>query len=118
VPDHPDVGRLVTWAGARAWRVAEVDDSGCVRLERWVNRNDVPELSTLRVEIGEGTPMDTADLARELYEAYGDDARWRNYQGRPMPQWNELGDQPPIQAHWIAVATHAERLLGKHTADG
>ncbi len=41
------------------------------------------------------------NLARDGYDAYGEDAGWRNYAGLPMPAWNELTDA--VRSHWVAA---------------
>ncbi|WP_329214776.1 hypothetical protein OG352_05135 [Streptomyces sp. NBC_01485] len=46
---------------------------------------------------------DPADLARTAYAAYGEATGGLNYQGLPMPDFNDLGDT--IQQAWIAAAT-------------
>lgn len=56
------------------------------------------------------------ELAKVAYQAYGDTTGWKNFQGNPMPQWEDLGDM--IQAAWVnasqAVATY---LQGPEPAD-
>lgn len=42
-------------------------------------------------------------LAKIGYQAYGDKADWKNYQGFPMPTWENLPEN--IKGYWIAVAT-------------
>jgi hypothetical protein len=42
------------------------------------------------------------ELAQSAYTAYGAATDHRNYQGLPMPEWNELGDT--IQKAWIAAS--------------
>ena len=42
------------------------------------------------------------DLARRAYEAYGVVTGGKNYQGNPMPAWEDLGDK--IQQAWRAAA--------------
>lgn len=32
-----------------------------------------------------------ATIGQVGYEAYGDTAEWRTFDGRPMPTWEELG---------------------------
>jgi hypothetical protein len=41
-------------------------------------------------------------LAIVGYEAYGDKANWKNYQGLKMPSFAELPDN--IKIYWIAAA--------------
>lgn len=41
-------------------------------------------------------------LGRIAYRAYGQATNNLNYQGLPMPQWDDLGE--PIQAAWINAA--------------
>lgn len=41
-------------------------------------------------------------LARVGYDAYGQSAEWENYEGLPMPTWDELGKR--IRGHWQAAA--------------
>jgi len=40
------------------------------------------------------------------YNAYGDRAKWRNYEGKPMPKWDEVPQH--IRDKW-AVAARAIR---------
>jgi hypothetical protein len=42
----------VTWNGSPGWTVEMEDDSGNVKISKWVPRNYIPEMSTLEVEIG------------------------------------------------------------------
>jgi hypothetical protein len=53
---------------------------------------------------------DMTELAKVGYRAYGETTGFKNYQGLPMPEWDELGET--IQAAWVA-ATRAvcETLL-------
>ena len=44
----------------------------------------------------------TEDRARRAYQAYGETTHFRNYQGLPMPAWEDLGT--PIQHAWMAAA--------------
>jgi len=37
------------------------------------------------------------------YEAYGDAADWKNYEGKPMPRWVELPQH--IRDKWAAAAS-------------
>jgi len=41
------------------------------------------------------------DLAHIGYDAYGAAADWKNYQGKPMPKWDEL--PPDIRMKWRAA---------------
>lgn len=50
--------------------------------------------------------MDAADerlesLAKAGYGAYGTLAEWKNFEGKPMPQWGEL--RPDIRDKWVAA---------------
>jgi hypothetical protein len=42
------------------------------------------------------------ELAKASYAAYGEATENRNYQGLPMPDWENLGDR--VQKAWIAAA--------------
>jgi hypothetical protein len=42
------------------------------------------------------------ELAKEGYQAYGDKAQWKNYQGLPMPVWDNLPEN--IKSYWVAAA--------------
>lgn len=55
--------------------------------------------------------MPTEILAREAYEAYADEAEWKNYQGLPMPEWQELPTK--IKNSWMAAVQRVEFVLGK-----
>lgn len=46
-------------------------------------------------------------LARIAYRAYGEATGNRNYQGQPMPAWEDLGET--IQQAWIAAAEQVRR---------
>jgi hypothetical protein len=45
-------------------------------------------------------PLEYAKIA---YAAYGAETDYKNYQGLPMPTWDELPDK--IKLAWIAAAT-------------
>lgn len=45
---------------------------------------------------------------RRLYAAYGASARWKAWDGRPMPDFDKLG--PKVQAHWTVTALCAAGL--------
>ncbi|WP_224249856.1 hypothetical protein [Hyalangium gracile] len=48
------------------------------------------------------------EVAREGFGAYNDaiEPRWQTHDGRPVPQWEELGDK--VRARWTAAA---ERIV-------
>lgn len=39
--------------------------------------------------------------AKSAYRAYGSVTNWKNYQGLPMPEWENLPDG--IRAAWVAA---------------
>ena len=41
-------------------------------------------------------------LGRVGYEAYGQHTRWQTYDGRAMPQWDDLSDR--TREAWAAAA--------------
>lgn len=43
-----------------------------------------------------------SDLGRKQYEDYGNFVHWKNFQGNPMPKWDELPQT--IRGAWAAVA--------------
>lgn len=49
------------------------------------------------------------DVAMRCYGAYAEVTDWKNYQGNPMPQWEELPDK--TQEAWIAASKEASRVL-------
>ena len=51
-------------------------------------------------------------LAKEGYDAYGEMAKWKNFQGADMPQWDALPDK--IKRSWCS-ATHA--IVKKYVDD-
>lgn len=53
-------------------------------------------------------PITIAQLARQLYDAYGQSAGWKNFQGNPMPTWEELPNN--IRANWSASARECVRM--------
>lgn len=46
--------------------------------------------------------MTDTRLAQLAYQAYGEQTDFKNYQGNPMPAWDDLGDA--IQDAWLAAA--------------
>ena len=46
-------------------------------------------------------PASYTELAEVAYVAYAKSAKNKNYQGKPMPAWDEL--PPRIRQHWIAA---------------
>lgn len=56
--------------------------------------------------MAQATPL---QLAQAAYAAYGDSTGGLNYQGRAMPDWDDLGDA--IQVAWVAAAGAVERTL-------
>jgi hypothetical protein len=46
--------------------------------------------------------LNIPSLARVGYEAYGAKADWKAWDGKPMPQWEEL--RPDIKEKWEAAA--------------
>jgi hypothetical protein len=57
------------------------------------------------------------NLAAVGYQAYGEWAGWKNYQGRPMPTWDELPD--PQRHAWEAAAwAIARRVNNESAGDG
>lgn len=43
------------------------------------------------------------------YEAYGQSRDWRTYDGKPMPQWNEL--PPEIVTAWEAASNAIVKVV-------
>lgn len=41
------------------------------------------------------------ELAKIAYEAYGKSSKGKNYQGKPMPEFDDLPEA--IKQHWIAA---------------
>lgn len=55
-------------------------------------------------------------MAKLAYGAYGQSTDFKNYQGKPMPKWDDLGDA--IQAAWVCAANAiAGYLMGPPAAD-
>lgn len=58
-----------------------------------------------------GMDDDEVTMAKLAYAAYGESTGNKNYQGLPMPDWNDLG--APIQGAWLAaVGAVADFLEG------
>lgn len=51
------------------------------------------------------TKLTIEEVAQIAYQAYGTVTDFKNYQGLPMPKWNEL--TPKIQEAWRAAALAA-----------
>ncbi len=54
-------------------------------------------------------------MAKLAYAAYGQTTDFKNYQGNPMPAFDDLGDT--IQAAWIAAANAVNNYLMGPTTD-
>lgn len=48
-------------------------------------------------------------LARNMYQAYGNTTDFKNYQGHPMPTWEELPEK--IKEAWIAAGKKAKHII-------
>jgi hypothetical protein len=48
-------------------------------------------------------------LAESAYNAYGETTDFKNYQGLPMPKWNELSER--IQSAWKAAVNDVMKQL-------
>ena len=59
------------------------------------------------------TDVDT--LARAAYDAYGDHTGHLNYQGLPMPIFDDLGDT--IQGAWRKAAARVDEMVRRELAD-
>lgn len=54
---------------------------------------------------GYGDSVNNDVLAQIAYDAYGESVGWKNYQGLPMPSWEDL--PPAIQQAWRAAVDAA-----------
>lgn len=52
-----------------------------------------------------GVSSDLIDRAKSAYRAYGSVTDFKNYQGLPMPEWDDLTEK--IRAAWIAATKNA-----------
>ena len=50
-------------------------------------------------------------LAQVAYAAYGERTGFKNYQDRPMPSWDQLGET--IQEAWIAAALAVQNRVNE-----
>lgn len=55
------------------------------------------------------------ERAKEAYSAYGAVTDHKNYQGLPMPEWNELTDK--IRAAWVEAVKSVYRHLQETGTD-
>lgn len=51
------------------------------------------------------------NIARFGYEAYGNDAGWKSYDGRSMPEWDDLPEN--VKRHWVAATREICDVFGK-----
>jgi hypothetical protein len=59
---------------------------------------------------------DQVVMARLAYAAYGRTTDFKNYQGNPMPKWDDLGDA--IQAAWVSASNAvSDYLMGPPAVD-
>ena len=50
-------------------------------------------------------------LAKEAFDAYGDEAQWLTWDNKPMPQWDKVGEV--VQKRWVASVKRTEAILLK-----
>lgn len=62
---------------------------------------------TYVIERADNQPVER--MARKGYEAYGNEADWKAYNGEAMPKWDELPDH--IQRKWCIAAQAIARFL-------
>ncbi len=55
----------------------------------------------------------TEMLARVAYHAYGEHTDFKNFQGNPMPKWEELPDR--IRGAWRQAAAAVRGALAEST---
>jgi hypothetical protein len=54
------------------------------------------------------------DLAEIGYNAYGEEAEWKTYDGKTMPKWEDLSQ--PIRNRWMAAAAAIKiNAIADHT---
>lgn len=53
--------------------------------------------------------MNIQEIAKLAYRAYGEVTDFKNFQGNPMPEWEQL--TPTIQRAWVAAVTDAQSRL-------
>lgn len=61
------------------------------------------------VEKAEPSDEELTQLAKEAYSAYGAVTDFKNYQGLPMPEWENL--TPTIKAAWKAATLSVDRNI-------
>lgn len=84
----------------------ELVSRGIERLAKWAD--DLAEHANATEPDTAYNTAPTADdlaLARSMFDAYGDHADWKAWDGRPMPQWSEVNDA--VRSHWVASAQRA-----------
>lgn len=59
-------------------------------------------------------PVDWEELAKVAYRAYGEVTDFKNFQGNPMPDWNDL--TPTIQQAWQAAVKKSVSVFVHHCA--
>jgi hypothetical protein len=58
--------------------------------------------------------LSAEELGRVGYEAYGDHAEWKAFDGRPMPRWDDL--RADIKEKWAVAALAIQNELAGLTA--
>jgi len=48
---------------------------------------------------------DPTDRARSMFNAYNEQGGWKTFDGRPVPPWEDLGDD--VRGRWVAAARAA-----------
>lgn len=54
--------------------------------------------------------MTPEEIAKEAYREYGQVTNFLNYQGLPMPEWDQLPEK--IRQAWISASTHVWKRAG------
>ena len=48
-------------------------------------------------------------FAESAFNAYGEKARWKTFDGRDMPRWDQVGED--VQQRWVAAVKDVFRKL-------
>lgn len=55
-------------------------------------------------------------FAQEAFNAYGDKANWKTWDGKPMPHWDAVGDD--VQGRWVAAIKRVFQVLAVRSESG
>lgn len=103
-------GVVVRLRSGGPWMTAGSRETDGTFLCHWFTTSNEPLWSTFHPDALISQDEDAAlpggafvEYAERAYQAYGNKADWKNFQGNPMPTWEDLPEN--IRTYWTEAAS-------------